>query len=111
MLSIFQNTDEEELRKIDIKFRPSERAIAYSKEQRTLEALKKGETLPKTKKPKATKTKVEVIEVIEEGVSDEKQATMLLIADLEEALEYMDSEEQTNTQGLIDDLKEALDFM
>jgi hypothetical protein len=111
MLSIFQNADEEELRKIDIKFRPSERAIAYAKEQRTLEALKKGETLPKTKKPKATKTKVEVIEVIEEGVLDEKQATMLLIADLEEALEYMDSEEQTTTQGLIDDLKEALDFM
>jgi hypothetical protein len=111
MLSIFQNADEEELRKIDIKFRPSERAIAYSKEQRTLEGLKKGETLPKTKKPKATKTKVEVIEVIEEGVLDEKQATMLLIADLEEALEYMDSEEQTTTQGLIDDLKEALDFM
>ncbi len=111
MLSIFQNTDEEELRKIDIKFRPSERAIAYAKEQRILEALKKGETLPKTKKPKATKTKVEVVEVIEEGVSDEKQATILLIADLEEALEYMDSEEKANAKSLIADLKEALDFM
>ena len=98
LLSIFQNTDMETLSKIDERYRPSSRAIE--------EAQSKGTTKTKVAKPK-----VEVIEVVEEVVSDEKQATTLLIADLEEALEYMDSEEKANAQSLIDDLKEALDFM
>lgn len=92
LLSIFQNTDMETLSKIDERYRPSLRAIEEAQS-------------------KVAKPKVEVIEVVEEVVSDEKKATMLLIADLEEALEYMDSEEKANAESLIDDLKEALDFM
>jgi hypothetical protein len=100
LLSVFQNTDMKTLSKIDEKYRPSLRAIEDAQSKKSLSELQ----LKGTKKTKMAKPKVEVIEVIEEGISDEKQATMLLIADLEEALEYMDSEEQSNTQSLIDDL-------
>lgn len=92
MLSIFQNTDQETLDKIDVRYRPSSRA--------TEEAKLKG----------LTRAVVEQKQE-EEIVSEEKQKVMNRIADLEEAVEFLDEAEQVLVQSRIDDLKETLEFL
>jgi hypothetical protein len=111
MLSIFQNTDEETLATIDVKFRPSERAIADARERRIASSLTSGATTEK--KPSKRKAKVtapiEEVEVVE--VVDEKTATENVIEILRGAMEYQDEEEQLQTQQVIDTLVDALEYM
>jgi hypothetical protein len=115
MLSIFQNTDEETLKTIDSKFRPSDRAIAEARERRmATSSMNKEEVETKVKgkrgrKP-TTKGVAPIVEVVDVAV-DEKLATENLINDLREAMEFEDDAEQVKTQQLIDDLVEALEFM
>jgi hypothetical protein len=115
MLSIFQNTDEETLKTIDAKFRPSDRAIAEARERRmATSSMNKEEVETKVKgkrgRKSTTKDVAPIVEVVDVAV-DEKLATENLINDLREAMEFEDDAEQLKTQQLIDDLVEALEFM
>ena len=113
MLSIFQNTDEETLKTIDVKFRPSERAIADARERRIASSLTSEATTEK--KPSKRKAKVtapiEEVEVVEVVAVDEKMATENVIEILRGAMEYQDDEEQSQTQEIIDILVDALNYM
>jgi hypothetical protein len=113
MLSIFQNTDEETLKTIDVKFRPSERAIADARDRRIASSLTSKATTEKTTSKRKSKVTapIEEVEVVEVVEVDERLATENLINDLREAMEFEDDAEQVKTQQLIDDLVEALEFM
>ena len=82
LLSIYTNTDQEALQKV----------------QESVE-----------EQVKQVPTIVEEQEVIVS--KNEKAETQALIADLEELLEFSEESEKVATQSLIDDLKELLEFM
>jgi hypothetical protein len=113
MLSIFQNTDEETLATIDVKYRPSERAIAEARERRIASSLTSGATTEKTTSKRKSKVTapIEEVEVVEVVEVDERLATENVITLLRDAMEYQDEEEQLQTQQVIDTLVDALEYM
>lgn len=120
MLSIFQNTNEELLKQIDIKFRPSERAIENARrirEQLQLGEIEQKSKLDKTKKkskiiseePLPT-TKVEPKEERKEEEVIVKRTSQEIIDELSALMEFESPKEKKKTKQIIAELKMLMEF-